>query len=98
MSRLREYLSTKSRKFLFESRRLSPASRAMPDFILIGAQKSGTSSMFAYLKQHPQIVRPIFKEPYFFDRHYDRGLHWYGRNFPSRNTIGRLNDRFGRPH
>ena len=70
----------------------------MPDFIVIGAQKSGTSSMFAYLKQHPQIVRPVFKEPYFFDRHYHRGLQWYGCNFPSRAAISRLNDRFGRPH
>ena len=98
MSRLREILSSKSRKLLFESRRLSRAPRAMPDFIVIGAQKSGTSSMFAYLKQHPQIIRPMFKEPYFFDRHYERGLRWYGCNFPSRRTISQLNDRFGRIH
>ncbi|HWC64416.1 MAG TPA: sulfotransferase domain-containing protein [Rhizomicrobium sp.] len=98
MSRLREFLSTKSRKFLFESRRLSPGPRAMPDFIVIGAQKSGTSSMFVYLMQHPQVVRPIFKEPYFFDRHYHRGLDWYGRNFPSRGAMDRLNDRHGRRH
>jgi hypothetical protein len=95
---LRDFLSAKSRQLLFESRRLSAAQRAMPDFIVIGAQKSGTSSMFAYLRQHPQVVRPLYKEPYFFDRHYQRGLAWYGRNFPSRNTIRRLNDRSGRPH
>jgi hypothetical protein len=98
MSRLREFLSSKSRKFLFESRRFSPGPRAMPDFIVIGAQKSGTSSMFVYLMQHPQIVRPIFKEPYFFDRYYDRGLGWYGCNFPSRGAMNRLNDRHGRRH
>jgi hypothetical protein len=98
MSRLRDFLSARGRKLLFETRRLSGAPRAMPDFIVIGAQKSGTSSMFAYLRQHQQIVRPLFKEPYFFDRHYQRGLHWYGCNFPSRNTISRLNDRFGLAH
>src|SRR3984957_12508172 len=98
MSRLRDILSARSRRLLFEARRLSAGNRAMPDFILIGAQKSGTSSMFAYLRQHPQIVRPIFKEPYFFDRHYDRGLDWYGCNFPSRSAMARLGERTGRKH
>ena len=70
----------------------------MPHFMLIGAQKSGTSSMFAYLKQHPQVIRPMFKEPYYFDRHYHRGLSWYGCNFPTRASIDRLNDRHGRAH
>lgn len=74
------------------------SSRAMPHFMLIGAQKAGTSSMFAYLKQHAQIVRPIFKEPYYFDREYHRGLDWYGCNFPAQSAIERLNDRHGRPH
>ena len=70
----------------------------MPHFIVIVAQKAGTSSVFAYLKQHHQIVRPVFKEIYYFDRHYNRGLGWYGCNFPARAAIERLNDRRGRPH
>lgn len=98
MQAIREFLHRKSHRALFEFRRLQPVARAMPDFIVIGAQKSGTSSMFSYLKQHPQIVRPIFKEPYFFDRHYHRGLSWYGCNFPARHTLHRLEDRSGRPH
>ena len=98
MRAVRDFLYVKGHRALFELRRLQPVSRAMPNFIVIGAQKSGTSSMFSYLRQHPQIVRPIFKEPYFFDRNYHRGLGWYGCNFPSRRAIDRLNDRFGRPH
>jgi hypothetical protein len=98
MSALLNLISAKSRKALFEARRMTGVPRAMPGFILIGAQKSGTSSMFAYLKQHPQIVRPIFKELYYFDRHYGRGLDWYGCNFPARSTIERRNDRHGRAH
>jgi hypothetical protein len=98
MRAVRDFLYVKGHRALFELRRLQPVPRAMPHFIVIGAQKSGTSSMFSYLRQHPQIVRPIFKEPYFFDRHYHRGLGWYGCNFPSRGTINRLNDRLGRPH
>lgn len=98
MSALKNFISTNSRRALFEARRMAGVPRAMPGFILIGAQKSGTSSMFAYLKQHPQIVRPIFKELYYFDRHYHRGLNWYGCNFPARAAIERRNDRHGRPH
>lgn len=98
MSILRSFISENGRKALFEARQMTRTQRVMPDFIVIGAQKSGTSSMFVYLKQHPQIVRPIFKELYYFDRHYDRGLPWYGCNFPSRSTIARLNDRHGREH
>ncbi len=83
MIAVKDFLSAKARKAQFEARRLAGGARAMPHFIVIGAQKSGTSSMFAYLRQHPRIIRPVYKEPYFFDRHYDRGLKWYGSNFPA---------------
>jgi hypothetical protein len=98
MSALRDFVSVKGRRAQFELRRVLGGARATPHFMLIGAQKSGTSSMFAYLKQHPQIVRPVFKEPYYFDRHYHRGLSWYGCNFPTRSAIDRMNDRHGRAH
>lgn len=98
MSALKDLVSANGRRAMFAARRMVRIRRSMPHFILIGAQKSGTSSMFAYLKQHPQIVRPIFKEPYFFDRNYRRGLDWYGCNFPARGTIERLNDSRGAAH
>lgn len=41
-------------------------SRQMPNFIIIGAGKAGTSSVFYYLEQHPQIYMSSFKEPKFF--------------------------------
>lgn len=95
---LRNFVFTKAHEAWFEARRFSPAPRAMPNFIVIGAQKSGTTSLYTYLSQHPQIVRPIFKEPYYFDHNYERGLAWYGRNFVARSTLDRMNDRHGRHH
>jgi hypothetical protein len=95
---VRDFLYAKGSKALFEFRRMQPVQRALPNFIVIGAQKSGTSSMFSYLKQHPQVLRPIFKEPYFFDRQYHRGLRWYGSNFAAQRAVNRLNDRLGRAH
>jgi len=38
----------------------------MPDFLIVGAAKSGTTSLYYYLKQHPQIFMPDNKEPRFF--------------------------------
>jgi hypothetical protein len=42
------------------------ASHRLPTFLIIGAAKSGTSSLFSYLKQHPQIGMCTRKEPGFF--------------------------------
>lgn len=74
-------------RFLF--RRATSALRCLPDFIIIGAQKSGTTSLFNYLSQHPQ-VRPSFtKEVHFFDGGkdpsidtYAKGIDWYRAHFP----------------
>jgi hypothetical protein len=38
----------------------------LPDFLMIGAQKSGTSAIYAYLSQHPQVFTSENKEPGFF--------------------------------
>lgn len=49
------------------------------DFIVIGAQKAGSSSLFEYMRHHPQIHMPSPKGTYFFnmDRNYSRGWDWY---------------------
>jgi len=61
------------------------ALRPLPDFLIIGAQKAGTTALYAYLRQHPQITGPSWKEVSFFDRHYAHGEAWYRGNFP--NTL-----------
>lgn len=38
----------------------------LPNFIIAGAKKCGTTSMYEYLKQHPQVYMPVVKEPRFF--------------------------------
>src|SRR5438093_448879 len=40
--------------------------RPRPDFFIVGAPKCGTTAMYAYLRQHPQIFMPFHKEPLFF--------------------------------
>lgn len=63
-------------------RSLSSPLRMMPDFIIIGAQKGGTSSLYRYLTQHPQILTAVEKEIRFFDYKFHKGLTWYRAHFP----------------
>jgi hypothetical protein len=63
--------------------------RPLPDFLVIGAQKAGTTALYAYLRWHPGITGPSWKEVSFFDRHWWRGERWYRGQFPMR-VQGRL--------
>ncbi len=58
--------------------------RPLPDFLVLGAQKAGTTALYAYLRRHPEITGPAWKEVSFFDRHWARGTAWYRGNFPLR--------------
>ncbi len=58
--------------------------RVLPDFLVIGVMKGGTTSFFNYLTRHPQVNPPFRKEIKFFDIHYPEGLGWYRAHFPIR--------------
>jgi hypothetical protein len=59
--------------------------RPLPDFLVIGGQRCGTTSLFRALMQHPQILRPrVHKGVNYFDVNYDKGLDWYRGHFPAR--------------
>ena len=57
---------------------------ALPNFLIIGVQKAGTTSLFTYLTEHPQVRSPATKEVHFFDRRWDLGVGWYQSQFPTR--------------
>jgi hypothetical protein len=59
--------------------------RPLPDFLILGAQKAGTTALYAYLRWHPAITGPSWKEVSYFDRHYGRGTRWYRGHFPLRS-------------
>ena len=54
-----------------------------PDFLVIGATKCGTTSLFFYLSQHPHILPPHKKEINFFNHNYNYGTAWYLAHFPA---------------
>jgi hypothetical protein len=73
------------------------ALRPWPDFLLIGTKRGGTTSLFHYLRGHPDVL-PMFptrrlKSPHYFYWHFDRGERWYRSHFPTivyRRTLEKL--------
>ncbi|MFP4475807.1 MAG: sulfotransferase domain-containing protein [Desulfatibacillaceae bacterium] len=63
-------------------RRLTAPLRSLPDFVIIGAQKAGTSSLHYYLAQHEQVGMSFDKEVHFFDLNHEKGVNWYRARFP----------------
>ena len=63
---------------------------ALPDFVIIGGKKCGTTFLYHLLTQHPLVERAAGKEVHFFNRSFDEGIDWYRRCFPPpRWTDGR---------
>ncbi|NND01354.1 MAG: sulfotransferase [Acidimicrobiia bacterium] len=56
--------------------------RALPGFLIIGAQRSGTTSLHQYLAGHPDVAAPIRKEVHYFSTRYGAGPGWYRAHFP----------------
>jgi len=54
---------------------------ALPDFLIIGAQKAGTTSLASYLAAHPGVAPSKCKEVHFFDLNYEKGVDWYRSHF-----------------
>ncbi len=61
-----------------------PLTGALPDFLVIGVGKGGTTFLYHLLTQHPLVERAATKEVHFFDNvFYDHGVEWYRQNFPT---------------
>jgi len=76
---IRKQLTSRFRQFV-----TVPMGRYVPlHFLIIGAQKCGTTSLFDLMLQHPMIHRGTKAEVEFFSSQYRRGLNWYHGQFPS---------------
>lgn len=74
----------------------------LPDFLIIGTMKSGTTTLYRWLAQHPRVSVPETKEPNFFsdERRWRRGVTWYGTHFrgiPSHLVTGEASVSYAAP-
>lgn len=70
-------------------RRVAADRRRLPRLIIPGAMKAGTTSMFEYLRGHPQLRACRDKEVHYFDINFHRGDGWYASRFPRCDATGR---------
>lgn len=58
----------------------------LPDFVIIGTMRAGTTALYRYLGEHPQVFMASPKEIHFFDREHGEGLDWYALHFTEAET------------
>ena len=71
--------------------------RVIPDYLIIGAARSGTTSLWFYLANHPAVGRSLTKEVHYFSTNYAKGWSWYRGHFPTKLYKAYVERRFGLP-
>lgn len=66
----------------FQILKATQSMRCLPDYCIIGAQKSGTTSLYSYLALHPQVRPSYVKEIHYYNKHFAKGKKWYRAHFP----------------
>ena len=69
---------------------INAKNHALPNFIIIGAMKSGTTSLYNYICDHPSVIAAEYDEIGFFDSNYHLGLNWYRSLFPTKKQLKSL--------
>ena len=96
-SPVKRVLRPARRRFRYATRKR----RILPSFLIIGAQRAGTTSLFRYLLAHPDVAGPSggdaavwwVKETHFFDEKFTKGVDWYRSFFPLAATRERYRKR-----
>ena len=75
--------------------------RPLPDFLIIGTKRGGTTSLWSYLIQHPLVPRlfPAWntKTSHYFEENWPRGEAWYRSHFPTERQRAALERKHGGP-
>jgi Sulfotransferase domain len=73
----------------FWARHITPLGnhQVLPTFLVIGAQRCGTSTFFELLSQHPRLIPPKRGEIHYFDLHYRYGIKWYRACFRNNHLL-----------
>ena len=74
---------------------ITASSRILPDFIINGTVRSGTTSLYYNICEHPSILSADYDEIGFFDSNYQLGINWYRSMFPTQKEISELKKKTG---
>ena len=77
---------------------LTASRRMLPQFLICGGQRCGTTSLYRALAAHPAVIKAVLhKGVHYFDVGYHHGLRWYRGHFPLRRRAERIQDALGVP-
>ncbi len=81
---VRRHVGQLARDACITARLRTASRRVLPDFLIVGAQRSGTTSLYCGLLAHPSFVAPLLRRKgvHYFDTGYTHGLDWYRAHFP----------------
>jgi hypothetical protein len=101
-ARLSEPVRSGAKRSLRLYGELTAGLRPGPDFLIIGAKRGGTTSLWNYLQEHPRVLpllpaRQRIKGPHFFDSNFPLGMRWYRSHFPTSAWRRALERRGGGP-
>jgi hypothetical protein len=78
--------------------RFTASRRLVPEFVMVGASRAGTTSLFRALSTHPQLLRPtVAKGVRYFDVNAERPFSWYRAHFPVADVARRRTRAAGPP-
>lgn len=93
-NKIKAYVKQFIHRAEFVARYATATSRALPDFMVVGAQKAGTTSLYDYLVKHPNVLPAFEKEIHYFDdglsgneKNYSKDDRWYRAHFPLRSQL-----------
>ncbi|NPA26274.1 MAG: sulfotransferase domain-containing protein [Chloroflexi bacterium] len=87
----REFRRSPQRTLKWIYRRLTARWRGLPAFYIAGPKKTGTTSLFWYLLEHPRVLAPFRKEVKFYTYQAYLSPAWYRANFPWERALAQHN-------
>ncbi len=66
---------------------ITASSRVLPDFIIIGTVRSGSTSLYYNICEHPSVLSADYDEIGFFDSNFHLGIEWYRSMFPTKKEM-----------
>jgi len=95
-NKIRNSLSSKYQRFFKRGMAgITASSRVLPDFIIAGTVRSGTTSLYYNICEHPSVLSADYDEIGFFDRNYHLGVNWYRSMFPTQKHMKEIKTKTG---
>ena len=74
---------------------ITASSRVLPDFIIIGTVRSGSTSLYYNICEHPSVLEAAYDEIGYFDSNYHLGENWYRSMFPRKKMMNKIREDTG---